>query len=699
MTFKTSTKMTFKHTLLGLSLLGLSASGFAQTLDRSKLPADAPAPQIKIGKPESFVLPNGLKVFVVENHKLPSVAVSLVLDREPLFEGDKAGVSGFAGQLLRNGTKTRTKEQLDEEVDFIGADLGASPTSVYGRSLSKNVGKLFELMSDMVLNPAFPQAELDKLKKQTKSGLASQKDNPNAIATKVANIVMFGKNHPYGEQQTEETVDNVTIADVKAYYNTYFRPNIGYLAVVGDITPAQAKTLVEKAFGSWKRADVPKPTYTAPAPIGKTKIALVDRPSSVQSVISVVYPVALKPYSQETILASVMNDILGGGEARLFNNLREKHGYTYGAYSNLSGDRLVGRFRASASVRNAVTDSSVAEIMNELKAISTTPVTAAELKQTKNAFGGNFIFTLEDPQTIANFAINTARYNLPQDFFPNYLKYVDAITEADVAKAGKQFIKPDNAIIVVVGKASEIADKLKRFGEIEYFDAKGNPVAAPQAAKAVPVGLNAQQVIDKYIAAIGGKDALMKIQDMTVDMTGEVQGNKLTMTRKAKSPNKSAMALTVMGTEMMKTVSDGQTVSRTLRGNTAKLEGKEADLSLAQGSLFPELTYAANKVTSTLDGTEKIDGKDAYKITNSINGASWTTYYDANTGLKLQSTVMQQGPQGEVAATTTYENYKEVNGVKIPYITKLPMGPMTLTLTVDKVEVNKGLTDADFKVN
>ncbi|MEZ0541534.1 insulinase family protein [Fibrella arboris] len=692
--------MTLKHTFLGLSLFGLSVSGVAQTLDRSKLPADAPAPQIKIGKPETFTLPNGLKVFVVENHKLPRVAVNLVLDTEPLLEGDKAGVSGFAGQLLRNGTKTRTKEQLDEEIDFIGADISTSPNNVSGRSLSKNAGKLFELLSDVVLNPAFPQAELDKLKKQTKSNLASQKDNPNAIATKVANMVMFGKNHPYGEQQTEETVDKVTIADVQSYYNTYFRPNIGYLAVVGDITAAQAKALVTKAFASWQRGTVPTPTYPAPAAIGKTKIALVDRPSSVQSVISVVYPVVLKPYSQETILASVMNDILGGSEARLFNNLREKHGYTYGAYSNLSGDRLIGRFRASASVRNAVTDSSVAEIMNELKSISTMPVSAAELKQTKNAFGGNFIFTLEDPQTVANFAINTARYNLPTDFFPNYLKYVDAITEADVASAGKQFIRPDNAIIVVVGKASEIADKLKRFGDIEYFDSKGNPVAAPQAAKAVPVGMTAQQVIDKYIAAIGGKEALLKIQDMTMQMSTEIQGNAMTMIRKSKAPNKSVMSASAMGMELFKTVTDGQSVARTMRGTTSKVEGKDADQALIQGGLFPELRYTQNKVVSTLDGTEKVDGKDAFKIKNTtVNGLDWTDFYDAATGLKLQTVSTVKAPQGDVVQTVSYDNYKDVNGVKVPYTTKMPMGPMTLTLSVDKVEVNKGLADSEFSVN
>lgn len=692
--------MILKHTLIGLALLTTATVGVAQKLDRSKLPVDAPAPQIKIGKPETFTLPNGLKVFVVENHKLPRVAVNLVLDREPILEGAKVGTASFAGQLLMNGTKTRTKAQLDEEVDFIGADLSTSPTGAFGRALSKNAGKLFELMSDVVLNPAFPQAELDKLKKQTKSALASQKDNPNAIATKVANVVMFGKNHPYGEQQTEQTVDNITLADVQNYYNTYFRPNIGYLAVVGDITPAQAKTLVEKAFGGWQRGDVPKPTYPAPAPIAKTKIALVDRPASVQSVVSVVYPVMLKPYSPETILASVMNDILGGSEARLFNNLREKHGYTYGAYSNLQGDRLVGRFRAGASVRNAVTDSSVAEIMNELNAISTKPVTAEELKQTKNAFGGNFIFTLEDPQTVANFAINTARYNLPEDFFPNYLKYVDAITEADVANAGRQFIRPNNAVIVVVGKASEIADKLKRFGEIEYFDNQGNRVEAPKAAAAVPVGMTAQQVFDKYIAAIGGKDALMKVQDMTTQMSTEMQGTAILMTRKAKAPNKSSMTVTAMGTEMMKVVNDGQAAARSGRMGNAKLEGKELEQSLAQSGLFPELRYAENKVTSTLEGSEKVDGKDAYRVKNTTpGGATWTDFYDAQTGLKVQTSTVQRGPQGEMVMNVGYGDYKPVNGVQIPHTIRQPMGPATMTLTVDKVEVNKGLKDSEFTVN
>ncbi|GAB3571222.1 hypothetical protein GCM10027578_29090 [Spirosoma luteolum] len=692
--------MTVKHILLGTALLGMTTAGLAQTkLDRSKLPADAPAPQIKIGKPETFTLPNGLKVFVVENHKLPRVAFSLVLDREPILEGDKAGYVDLTGQLLRAGTKTRTKEQLDQEIDFIGATLSTSPTGLYALSLKKHTPKLLELMSDVLLNPAFPQAELDKLKKQTKSGLASSKDNPNAISSRVANLVMFGKDHPYGELTTEATVDRVTVADCQAMYNTYFRPNIGYLAVVGDITPAAARTMIEKALGSWQRADVPKPTFPVPQPPAKTKIALVDRPSAVQSVISIVYPVVLKPGTVETIQAAITNDILGGSEARLFNNLREKRGFTYGAYSNLQSDRLMGRFRASASVRNAVTDSAVAEFMNELKGISASRVTADELNRTRNALSGNFVFSLEDPQTVANFAINTARYNLAPDFYSNYLKYVAAVTDAEVESTAKKFVQPDHAYIVVVGKASEIAEKLKKYGDIEYYDANGNKVEAPTPAKAVPAGVTAEQVMDKYVTAIGGKDALSKVNDVTMQMSTEVQGTTMMMTRRQKAPNKFSMSMNAMGMEVFKQTSDGQKVSRTARGQSTMVEGKEARQALLTGAMFPELRMADMGVKSTLSGIEKVDGKDAYKVVHtSSDGISWSDFYDTQTGLKVQTVSTTKGPQGDVQSAVSYADYKDVNGIKYPMTISQNMGPMVLKLTVDKVEINKGLKDADFSV-
>ncbi|MGM9507915.1 M16 family metallopeptidase [Larkinella sp. GY13] len=685
---------------LGLMALGLSVQ--AQTLDRSKLPADAPAPVIKVGKPVSFTLANGLKVFVVQNNKLPRVGFSLLFDYLPIREGDKAGYVSIASQLIKTGTKTRTKDQIDEAVDFIGGSLNTSPTGVYAMSLKKHTPKMLEVMSDVVLNPKFTQEELDKLKKQTKSGLASQKDNPAAIATRVSSMLVYGKDHPYGEPDSEETVDRITLEDCRKFYETYYRPNIGYLAVVGDITPEEARPMVEKYFGKWQPGEVPKPSYETPKPPAKTTIALIDRPSSVQSVVYITHPVLLKPYTPESIQASLTNDILGGGggNARLYNNLREKHGYTYGAYSSLTSDRLVGRFRANANVRNAVTDSAVAEFMTELKAIRSSKPTAEELKSTKNTFAGNFIFTLEDPETIANFAINTARYNLPEDFFANYLKNVDAVTEDQVEASAAKLIDPEHAYVVVVGKASEVADKLKRFGDVVYYDVNGMKVDAPAPGKltTTPVGVTADQVIDKYITAIGGKDAIAKIKDVTQKLTTEIQGTKIDIESKQKGLNKFSLAVTAQGQVVQKVTSDGTKVKMEGGGQSKNVTDEEAKMEILKNASFAELLYPTLGAKTTLVGTEKVNGKDAFKIDVTLGKKTISEFYDTETGLKVQHTAIEQTPQGEMAINTGLSNYKEVNGVKFPHTLTQNLGPMTMKMETQSLVVNTGLDDKEFAV-
>ncbi|MGI9541769.1 MAG: M16 family metallopeptidase [Cyclobacteriaceae bacterium] len=282
-------------------------------LDRSKPPLPGPAPEIQLGTYESFTLENGMKVFVVENHKLPRVAFSLLLDVDPILEGDKAGYISTAGDLLSRGTTSRTKAELDEEVDFIGASLSSSAGGVFGSSLTKHQDKVLELMSDVLLNPSFPQSELDKIKKETISGLQANKEDANAIAQNVRGVLRYGKDHPYGELITEKTVANITLEDCKKYYHTYFKPNIAYMGIVGDINKAEAEVLVKKYFGEWKSGEVPKHNYLAPEAPAKTTVAMVDRPQSVQSVVNITYPIILKPGEPDVIKARVMNTILGGG--------------------------------------------------------------------------------------------------------------------------------------------------------------------------------------------------------------------------------------------------------------------------------------------------------------------------------------------------------------------------------------------------
>jgi predicted Zn-dependent peptidase len=495
-----------------IAFLQFLSFGLLAQIDRTKAPKPVAAREIKIGAYQAFTLKNGLQVFVVENHKLPRLAISVSLKTEAILEGEKAGYATIAGDLIGTGTTNRKKAQLDEEVDFIGATLSTSATGLSAASLSKHTNKLFELATDVLINPSFEQAELEKLKTQTLSGISASKDDPNAIASNVRGALVYGRNHPYGEIATEKTVGSITLDDCKGYYSTYFKPNNAYLIIVGDIELKVAKTLAEKYFSKWVTGNTKEPAFTSPQAPAKTIVALVDRPAAVQSVINVSYPVDLKPGPPDAIKARVTNEILGGGfSSRLMQNLREKHGFTYGARSQLISDALVGNFNASASVRNEVTDSSVFEFVSELKRITTDLVTEKELQDAKASISGAFGRSLENPQTIAGFALNTAKYNLPKDYYNNYLKEVDGVTKADVLATAKKFIRPDNAYILVVGKGSDVADKLKKFGEVKYYDIEGNS-SVPSKSAVLPADLTAEKGISNYIQAVGGETTIREIK-------------------------------------------------------------------------------------------------------------------------------------------------------------------------------------------
>jgi predicted Zn-dependent peptidase len=674
--------------------------GFAHAqVDRSKAPKPAPAREIKIGEYQSFSLKNGLQVFVVENHKLPRVQFSLQLKNDPIMEKEKTGYVELTGDLIGTGTKTRSKAQLDEEVDFIGATLNTNWNSIFASSLTKHREKLLELMSDVLFNPAFNPEELAKLKTQKLSELASDKDDPTAIIANVRTALVYGKEHTYGEIETEQTIEAFTMDDCKNYFNTYFKPNNAYLVIVGDIDVKTATAAAEKYFGKWTQGAVTNPTYKQPVPPAKSYVALVDRPNSVQSVISVAYPVNLKTGSQDAIKARVLNQILGGSfSARLMQNLREKHGYTYGANSQLTSDFLVGIFQAGASVRNEVTDSSVMEFMNELNRIVEQPVTENELAAAKASIAGAFGRSLESPQTIATFAVNTAKYNLPKDYYANYLKSIDAVTVSDVQATAGTLIMPRHAHIIVVGKGSEVVDKLKKFGDIRYFDIYGKEVA-PAKASSLPADLTAEKVIGKYIDAIGGEKNVKAVKSMKMTMKGTIQGQELLFTLTMKSPGKMVQEVSAGGQVFQKTVSDGKDVVSMTMGQKEPMDEKAKESKLFDAAMFKEVEYTGYNVKTVLKSTEIVDGKETYVVEYTTpKGEKTSDYYEKESGLKIQSVSIQKGPQGEASVATKYGDYKDVKGVKVPHSFSQAMGPMSIKFDAQTVEINPALDDAIFKV-
>ena len=682
-----------------LLVLALVVSTTYAQVDRSKAPAPASAREIKLGEPQTFTLKNGLQVFVVENHKLPRVQFSLELKNDPIKEGSKAGYVDMAGTLLGTGTKTKSKAQLDEEIDFIGANVSTYSQGIFASSLTKHTEKLLDLMTDVLYNPAFDPAELEKIKTQTLSGLQAAKDNPNSISGNVRQVLVYGKDHPYGEITTEKTVEPITLDDCKNYVNTYFRPNNAYLIIVGDIDIKTAKTLAEKYFGKWTKADVKTEAYTKPQAPAKTFVALVDRPSSVQSVINISYPLDFHPANPDAIKARVLNEILGADfSSRLMQNLREKHAYTYGARSGLSTDKLVGNFSASASVRNEVTDSSVYQFMYELRRITAEPVTDVELQQAKAAIAGSFGRSLESPQTVANFALNVIKYGLPKDYYNNYLKSLEAVTKEDVMAVAKKFIRPENANIVIVGKGADVADKLKQFGEVKYFDFNGEPYT-PSKASDIPAGITAEKIIEDYINAIGGEQKLKTLNAVKIVMKASVQGMEVTISNTKKTANKSISEVSAGGMTFTKVVSDGKDVSMMQGGQKLPLDDKAKGAIIAEGAIIPELVYKINGTKLTVTGIEKIEEADAYALEIvSAGGVKSFSYFDKTTGLKLKTVVTIEGPQGTTSQASSFQDYKEVNGIKFPHTLVQNMGPMTIKAAVTSLEVNPTVDDSLFAI-
>lgn len=677
--------------------LGFATAVEAQ-VDRSRAPKPAPAREIKIGEYQTFTLKNGLQVFVVENHKLPRVQFTLDLKNDPILEGEKAGYVAIAGDLLGTGTKSKTKAQLDEEVDFLGASLNTSSGGMFASSLTKHTTKLLDLMTDVLYNPSFSPEELDKLKTQMLSGIAASKDNPNAIAANVRGTLVYGKTHPYGEITTEKSVGSVTIDDCKAYYDTFFKPNNAYLVIVGDVDFKGAKTLAERYFAKWTTGDVKNQTFAKPTAPSKTFVALVDRPTSVQSVINISYPVELRPGSTDAIRARVTNQILGGNfSARLNQNLREKHGYTYGSNSQLSADHLVGSFNASASVRNEVTDSSVFELISELKRISSEPVTEKELSDAKASISGAFGRSLESPQTIAGFAVNTARYNLPKDYYNNYLKSVDAVSIADVQATAKKYIIPDNAYILVVGKGAEVADKLKRFGEVKYYDIEGNSYT-PSKTVPIPAGLTADKVIANYIEAIGGNKKLTGLKTIKATYKASAMGMELNMVVIKKAGNKSTVEINGNGMTFQKIVCNGKEVSISAMGQKPPVDAVMKEKTIYESAVIPELSLGPSK--TTLVGIEAVDGVEAYAVELvHPSGSKSILYFDRTTGLKIQEIEVIESPQGNVTSSTRYLDYKEVNGIKLPHTLAQNQGPMNFKFEAVNVEINPAIEDSIFKLD
>lgn len=711
------------HTLALAATLLIPAMMTAQ-VDRSKAPKPGPAPEVQLGKHETFTLPNGMRVIVVEDHKAPVISAQVRFDIPPILQGDMVGYKDLVGEMLTSGTARHTKEQFDERVDGLGAQVSASSNGIYATSLTRNFKDVMDLVYEVVASATFPPEEFDKAKTRLASQVQARSDDPDQIGEVVGQALTYGKGHPYGEVTTMASLEKVDRKQAYQYYRYFFRPERGYLVLVGDITPAKGREMAEHYFGNWNGADLAVtkddkghdvvkdlgpiiPAGKQPRLPHEMRVAFVDRPGSAQSVIRVVFPVDLKPNDPAALQAQVLNTILGGGvfNARLMQNLREDKGYTYGAYSTLTSDRWCGSFGAGCSVRNEVTDSAAAEIMKELHRIRDGKVTADELALAKSYMAGSFARSLEDPRTVARFALNTYLNDLPKDYYATYLKQLDAITADEIQQAAQRFLHPDSCTVLVVGDKEQVAKSLKGLspkGSVIDFDANGDIVRIDptEGATPAPKGMTAQDVLDAYIKAIGGKAAVQKVGNARLRYGTTVQGMAATLEESFQQPNKYGMEMKVGDMLLQRIKYDG--------GEKAKVESFMGDKELVgvdleemqQGAyLFPELRYPELEYSARLLGIVDINGKKAYRVNvKTLPGGSFDEYYDVATGLKVRRKDFQsQDGGGYVQVITDYGDYRAVDGVLFPFSLH-QSGGMEMTLTAKEILVNKGIDAAVFSV-
>ena len=666
-------------------------------IDRSQQPKPGPAPKISLEEPQEFELKNGLKIMVVENHKLPRVSFNLAFDRNPVVEGSKAGVTSLLGSMLGNGTTNISKDEFNEEIDFLGARLNFGFGGGSASSITKYSNRMLELLADAAMNPLLTEEEFQKEKEKLIEGIKSSAKSVDAIAGRVGGALAYGKQHPYGEFISEETANEVTLEDINAYYEKYFNPNNTYLVIIGDVKTKAIMKLVKKHFKKWDKVDSMTTVIVEPNENPKTlEINFIDMPNAVQSNISLSSNVSLKMSDPDYHAVLIANKILGGGFNSYLNmNLREEHGYTYGARSSVGTDKYVSRFSAGAAVRNAVTDSAVVETVKEIKRIKAEPVAADALSNAKAKYVGDFVLALERPSTIAQYAISTKVNELPEDFYTTYLQKINAVTIEDVQRVANKYFSAENARIIIVGKGSEVIENLEKTGiPINYFDTFANPVEKPEFSKPIPAGVTASTVIQSYITAIGGLEAVNAVTSMAVSYDVNIEGMpfKPTALVKMMSPNMSSMEMSIegMGTVMKEKYngSEGYTEQQGM-----KMPMSETDLAekAEEKGLFPE-TYL-DISTITLVGLIAIERVDVYKV--KLKEDSFR-YYDAATGLLVRTEKTKEAQGQKVTSVDDLSDYRQVNGVLLPFVRKTTIGPQVIGLNASEITINEEFSAEDF---
>ena len=474
-------------------VLAGTTSAFGQATTKSLKTPPPPLPMGPVAFP-AFVertLSNGAQVLVVENHEQPVVSLNIYMrgagsTSDP--EG-KTGVAELTAALLRSGTKTKSSLQIAQTFDGMGAqsfaNAGPDWASLSVTALKADIDAAWATAADMLVNTTFPADEFETQRKRTLTNLQVQLSQPAQLASRVFTQRVYGQ-HPYARLSSTASLRGITREDLVSFYNTYYRPGNALIVIAGDVNPNEIVGKFEQHFAAWKGAGPARPKYAAaPASAGAREIILVNKPGAVQAAFRIGHTIAPAPHADWPALV-VAQQILGGGsKGWLFDILREKKGYTYGAYAGSSQRVDPGHFQMQGDVRNEVADSALQLFLDLHAKIKNEPVPASDLELAKAQLTGSFPLTIETPAQIAGQVASSRLLGQSRDHVQTWRQKLAAVTAADVQRVAKAHYHPENAVIVISGDANVLKPKLEKFGKVTIVDEEGRPVAAADAAPKV----------------------------------------------------------------------------------------------------------------------------------------------------------------------------------------------------------------------
>ncbi len=668
-----------------------------RSIDFKVKPKVAELRDVEFPRYSETTLKNGLKVFVIEDHKQPTIAFRLQVGAGDAMDGTKNGLSYLMTNLIYKGTQKRSAAEVSNQIDSVGASLSSSSQgelmTISIDGLKRHSSLLLSIFADVVQNPLFPKEELDKMMPQVMAALKQERSNPASLSGALSRIVLYGKDHPSAQRRTEESLKAISLEDIRNFHERYVRPNNrATLAVVGDVSLNEIVPLLEKAFANWKPTTMAISQTPAPKPMPRG-IYFVQRPGSVQTSLMCCSLIpGRKDESYEPL--QLASSLLGSGFAgRLFKTLRETYSFTYTPFAAVTQGKYFNRFIAGADVRNAVTDSALMVLQSEIGKVADDAASDEEFNVIRTYEVGNYLMAFENSEYVASLLQNAEYLGLSPEYVKSYSKRLNAYTPFDAQKAAKKFIRPDQLYTIVVG-SPDIAPVLAKYGRVYNYNLDLQPVGD----NVEKVNMSPDELMKKVQQGIGGLDKMNAIKTLHVKATSimSMGGKNVDGSgeRKMKAPNKKYTGLkTPFGNQEY--FVNGTKGWISMAGQPAD-EMDEKTLKSAITEAGPFYYAHLTELGYTCSITGKINGQIVVKATSPA-GTMVEFYYDAQSYLLSRVDQTQETGQGPMTITERYENYTDISGVKLPLTEKMEIPNGISIVSKVSYEANVPFADTDFE--